>query len=111
MKSIVWRGHGEGGRLAGMTTETAAPAPSANDLQDELRTLRTGCGLADQSHFGRLEITGPDRLRFANAYLTCEVKGLAADTGVYGFFTTPQGRILSDVAVLALEDRLWLRVG
>lgn len=77
---------------------------------EEGRALRAGCGLVDLSWQGRLEIAGPDRLRFANAYLTCDVKGLAADSGTYGFFTNPQGRILSDAAVLALEDRLWLRV-
>jgi folate-binding protein YgfZ len=77
---------------------------------EEVRALREGCGLVDLSWQGRLEIVGPHRLRFANAYLTCDVKGLAADSGTYGFFTSPQGRILSDAAVLALEDRLWLRL-
>ncbi|HVR98261.1 MAG TPA: glycine cleavage T C-terminal barrel domain-containing protein [Thermoanaerobaculia bacterium] len=78
---------------------------------EEYRTLREGCGLADRSSAGLLELTGKDRQRFLNAYVTCEVKDLTAGQSIYGFFTNPQGRILSDVAVLALEDRFWLEVG
>jgi folate-binding protein YgfZ len=79
-------------------------------LAQEYRALREGCGLTDLSWLGRLEILGADRLRFLNAYVTCDVKGLAPGEGAYGFFTSPQGRILSDVVVLAHEDRLWLQV-
>ena len=39
------------------------------------------------------------------------MKALAPGSGAYGFLTSPQGRILSDVVVLALEDRLWMEVG
>jgi len=66
-------------------------------------------GLAERSA-GLLEITGADRQRFLNAYVTCDVKPLQPGDGAYGFFTNPQGRILSDVAVLVREDRLWLEV-
>jgi folate-binding protein YgfZ len=77
---------------------------------EEYRALREGCGLADRSWTGRLEILGADRQRFLNAYVTCDVKGLAPGEGAYGFFTNPQGKILSDVVVLAHEDRLWLQL-
>ena len=70
-----------------------------------------GAGIADLSWRGRLELIGKDRLRFLHNYLTCDVKGLAPGSGAYGFFTSPQGRILSDAVVLALEDRLWVEVG
>lgn len=77
----------------------------------EYRALREGCGLADSSTApGRIEIVGPDRLRFLNAYVTCDVKSLAPGDGAYGFLTSHQGRILSDLVVLALEDRLWLQL-
>jgi folate-binding protein YgfZ len=75
---------------------------------DEYRSLREGCGLADRSSMGRLEILGADRHRFLNAYVTCEVKELAPGDGAYGFVTTHQGRILSDLVVTAHADRLWL---
>jgi aminomethyltransferase len=64
----------------------------------------------DRSWTGRLELLGADRHRFLNAYVTCDVKSLAAGQGAYGFFTNPKGGILSDVVVLVQEDRLWLQL-
>src|SRR6187549_1806252 len=80
-------------------------------VEEELQVLREGAGIADLSWRGRLELLGKDRLRFLHNYLTCDVKGLAPGAGAYGFFTNPQGRILSDAVVLAQEDRLWVEVG
>src|SRR5829696_1649462 len=96
-------------RLRSMTTLPISTRPLP--LAQEYRALREGCGLADLSWLGRLELLGADRLRFLNAYVTCDVKGLAPGEGAYGFFTSPQGRILSDAVVLAHEDRLWVEVG
>jgi len=114
-------------KLDGMS-ETKTPAPVVADvggtagaggtgrpgrLAEEYAALRRGCGLADRSSAGgpdTMEMLGPDRHRFLNAYVTCEVKGLAAGQGTYGFFTSAQGRILADVAVLALADRFWLEL-
>ena len=67
--------------------------------------------VVDRSPARLVELVGADRQRFANAYLTCEVKGLAPGTGAYGFLTSAQGRILSDAVVLALDDSLWMEVG
>jgi tRNA-modifying protein YgfZ len=72
--------------------------------------LRGGCALVERSWVGRLEVLGADRQRFLNAYLTCDVKGLAPGGGAYGFLTDKQGRIQADAVVLALEDRLRLEV-
>jgi folate-binding protein YgfZ len=74
------------------------------------RALREGCALVDRSGVDRLEILGADRLRFLNAYVTCEVKTLAGGQGAYGFLTSPQGRILADLVALAHGDRLWLEL-
>jgi folate-binding protein YgfZ len=77
---------------------------------EEYRALRGGAGLVDRSSGGRLEIGGADRVRFLNAYVTCDVKALAPGAGAYGFATSPQGRILTDFSLLAFEDRLWLEL-
>jgi tRNA-modifying protein YgfZ len=79
-------------------------------VAEEVKALRAGCGLADRSWTGRLELLGADRHRFLNAYVTCEVKDLAPGEGAYGFFTNPKGGILSDVVVMVHEDRLWLQL-
>jgi len=81
---------------------------------DDYHALTTGCALVDRSTIGgigRLEMLGADRQRFLNAYVTCDVKPLAAGDGAYGFLTSAKGGILSDLVVLVHPDRLWLEVG
>lgn len=80
------------------------------DWQDEVRRLGTGAGLFDRSAVGRLELVGKDRQRFLHGLVTCDVLSMTPGQAVYGFFTTGQGKILADVWVLALEDRLWLEL-
>lgn len=79
-------------------------------IEGEYRALREGCGVVERPRAGRLEMLGADRQRFLNAYVTCDVKSLAPGAGAYGFLTSAQGRILSDLVVLVHEDRLWLEL-
>jgi len=96
---------------AAFETEEGVLVPARyGPVAEEYHALRESCGLADRSWTGRLEILGADRQRFLNAYVTCDVKSLAPGEGAYGFLTNPQGRILSDLVVLAHEDRLWLQL-
>lgn len=76
----------------------------------DYETLRHGAGLADRSACGRLVLTGADRQRFLNGQVTCDVKALTPGTGAYGFFTSPQGRILADVSVLLHGEEIWLEL-
>jgi len=85
---------------------TTPTSPNA----DEHKALTVGCGIADLSWRGGLELLGADRHRFLHNYVTCDVKGLSPGAGAYGFFTNPQGRILADAVLLAQEDRLWVEV-
>jgi folate-binding protein YgfZ len=80
------------------------------NIEEEHRALREGCGIAVLSWRAGFELLGADRLRFLHNYVTCDVKGLAPGDSAYGFFTSPQGRILSDAVLLALEDRLRVEV-
>src|SRR6202158_1318419 len=91
----------------------AGSAGRPGQLAEEYEALRRGCGLATRyaaDGADTMEMLGPDRHRFLNAYVTCEVKGLAAGQGTYGFFTSAQGRILADVVVIAHADRFWLEL-
>jgi folate-binding protein YgfZ len=85
--------------------------PLAEPTLDEYQAVSAGCGFIERSWVGRLEMLGADRQRFLNAYVTCDVKALAAGDGAYGFMTSAQGRILSDAVVLVHADRLGLEVG
>ena len=78
--------------------------------QDEASVLRSGCGLIDRSWVSRLELRGADRHRFLNGLVTANVESLAGGENVYAFFTDIRGRVLADVYVMALEDRLWLEL-
>ena len=78
--------------------------------QAEYTALRQASGLFDRRGVELYEMTGADRHRFLNAYVTCDVKGLVSQTGAYGFVTSAKGRILADLTVLALEDRFLLEL-
>jgi folate-binding protein YgfZ len=102
-----------GGVAGAVGAAGAEDAGRSGRLAEEYAALRGGCGLAAPSSadaVDTMEMIGPDRHRFLNAYVTCEVKGLAAGQGTYGFFTSAQGRILADVVVLAHADRFWLEL-
>ena len=71
---------------------------------------RDDCGILERSWTTLLEMTGDDRVRFLQGYVTCDVNGLVTGQGTSGFFTTVKGRVMADVRVLALADRLWLEV-
>jgi folate-binding protein YgfZ len=88
----------------------ASASPRSDALAAERDTLRQGCGVVERAAVGSLEVLGADRARFLNAYVTCEIKNLAAGQGVHGFFTSNQGRILSDLVLMALGDRFWIEV-
>ncbi|HXO21382.1 MAG TPA: glycine cleavage T C-terminal barrel domain-containing protein [Thermoanaerobaculia bacterium] len=98
-----------GAELASLDGLATVPT-SYGSVGEEHAALARGCGLVDHSFRDRLALTGEDRQRFLNGLVTCDVKSLAPGAGTYGFFTGPQGKILTDVAVLAREDALWLEL-
>jgi tRNA-modifying protein YgfZ len=63
----------------------------------------------DRSDRVRLDVTGPDRAKFLHNLTTNEVKRLAAGRGCEAFVTSPQGKTLGFVQLLAREDRILLR--
>ncbi|REJ79990.1 MAG: hypothetical protein DWQ36_15930 [Acidobacteria bacterium] len=69
-----------------------------------------GVWLIDRSWCGRLELVGADRARFLGGLVTCRVVGREPGECCYGYFTDGKGRILADVLVLVLADRLWLEL-
>jgi len=72
----------------------------------ECRLAHDAVALLDTSFQAFAFFTGPDRLRYLNALLTCNVKDLADGQGTLGLLLNPQGHILAELRVLALADRL-----
>ena len=80
------------------------------DGEAEIAAVREGCGLLDLSWSSLLELQGADRHRLLNGLVTCDVVALQPGQGIYGFFTSREGKVLSDLYLMALEDRLWLEL-
>jgi folate-binding protein YgfZ len=79
------------------------PAPSA----DEMAALRDGAAWRDGAR-NRLELAGPDRVRFLQNLVTCDVRELAPGRAARGFLTHVKGGVVADADVIALDDRFRL---
>jgi folate-binding protein YgfZ len=77
------------------------------DVREEQRFLNESVGLIDETYRAYLSFTGPDRARYLNAILTNNVKELAIGSGNTSLLLNPQGRILAELQVFALPDRLF----
>jgi aminomethyltransferase len=81
----------------------AVAAPSAA----EMAALRDGVALA-RIERDRLDLAGPDRVRFLHNLITCEVRELAAGHATRGFLTHVKGGVLADADIVAFDDRFRL---
>jgi folate-binding protein YgfZ len=68
--------------------------------------VQTGAGFFDRLDRGTLALTGADRAAWLNGLVTNDIGALTPGTGCYAAHLTPQGRLITDMTVLALEDRL-----
>lgn len=66
--------------------------------------------LFELPHRGRIKAAGEDRKRLLHAMTTNHVQQLEPGQGCYAFFLSAQGRIQSDVTILARPDHLLLDV-
>ena len=80
-----------------------------SDPRAELDALADGAGWIDRSDRARLDISGPDRAKFLHNLTTNDVKRLAAGRGHEAFVTSPQGKTLGYVTLLAGEDSILVR--
>jgi folate-binding protein YgfZ len=80
---------------------------SFGDWQAEYRALRKTVGLLDKNYRAYLEFTGPDRVRYLNAILTNDIKGLKENHGTISLFLNPQGHIQAEMETYALGETLF----
>ena len=80
---------------------------SFGDWRGEYRMLRESVGLIDKNYRAYLEFTGPDRVRYLNAILTNDIKGLKENHGTVSLFLSPQGHIQAEIETYALGERLF----
>ena len=73
---------------------------------DQYDALREGAGLLDRCSRGRLLLTGADRRSYLQGLLTNDIEALSAGRGCYAALLTAQGRMVSDMRVSELGDRV-----
>jgi folate-binding protein YgfZ len=76
----------------------------------DYEVARRGAGLVDRSSRGTISVAGRDRRSFLHALLTNDIETLGPGTGCYAAYLTPQGRMIADMRVLELGDRILLDV-
>jgi len=77
---------------------------------DGYRALRTDGGVARRTDRGVLAITGADRSAWLQGLVTNDIASLAPGESRYAAYLTPQGRMITDMVVIARADRLLLDV-
>jgi tRNA-modifying protein YgfZ len=78
-------------------------------LPDPYQELYDRGGWFDRSGRSRLEVAGPDRAKFLHNLVTSDVKRMAEGTGSEAFVTSPQGKTLAYVTILATDRAILLR--
>jgi folate-binding protein YgfZ len=77
---------------------------------DDYWTLRKTAAVVRHSDRGVIAVTGRDRATWLQGLLTNDVLALQEGQSCYSAYLTPQGRMIADMQVLALADRIWLDV-
>ena len=77
---------------------------------DGYRALRTDGGVVRRTDRAVLAITGADRSTWLQGLVTNDVAALAPGESRYAAYLTPQGRMITDMVVVARADRLLLNV-
>ncbi|MBE56348.1 MAG: hypothetical protein CL479_07240 [Acidobacteria bacterium] len=72
--------------------------------------LRESAGLVSLSNRGAINMKGSDCASYLQGLLTNDISGLTTGAGCYAAYLTPQGRMIADMRVLNLGDRLLLDV-
>lgn len=79
-------------------------------ILDEVRAVRSGSGLFDVSHMGRVEITGADSPTFLNRLFSSDVLELRTGRARYGVICTEGGGIVDDCILYRLAEHRFMLV-
>ena len=79
-------------------------------ILDEVRTVRTACGLFDLGHMGRFHVTGPDALKLVDTVATNWASKIPVGAIRYALFCTEEGNPLDDVLLYREEQDVFIVV-
>lgn len=86
------------------------PIQYKNGIRAEHLAVRSGVGVFDLSHMGRLYVRGPDALRLVQWLTTNDAGRLGNGRAQYSLVCGERGQILDDIIVYNLGDELLLVV-
>lgn len=86
------------------------PIQYKNGIRAEHLAVRSGVGVFDLSHMGRLYVRGPDALRLVQWLTTNDAGRLGQGRAQYSLICGERGQILDDVIVYNLGDDMLLVV-
>src|SRR6266436_1030711 len=98
--------HARAGAKMGAWFGCALP-DTFGDAAAEFRQARESVALIDKNYRAYLSFTGPDRVRYLNAVLTNDIKGLSAGQGNVSLVLNPQGHILAEIETYAFAEKLF----
>ena len=76
------------------------------DAREEHHAVRKGVGILDLSHRGRFSLTGEDRAKYLHRIISNDVEQLEVGQGNYATILTNRGKIIADMHVYILDDRI-----
>jgi aminomethyltransferase len=77
-------------------------------ILEEVKIVRTKCGLFDLSHMGRVRITGPDREKYLDKIATNHVAGMKTGDVRYSLFCHENGGSIDDLLIYKYDDAVYL---
>ncbi|MBI4885927.1 MAG: glycine cleavage system protein T, partial [Acidobacteria bacterium] len=77
---------------------------------DTYRALREHAATGAVAPRSTIALRGNDRASYLHGLLTNDIRALAPGSGCYAAWLTPQGRMLTDLHVFALDDMILLDV-
>ena len=79
-------------------------------ILNEARAVRSGAGVFDVSHMGRVDIYGPDAARFLDSVLSINVQGMRTSRARYNLICNESGGIIDDCIVYRRADERYLLI-
>ncbi len=80
-----------------------------SDLATEYRAAKETAALFDTNWHAIFSLSGPDRVRYLNAVVSNDIKSVGESYGTRALLLNPQGHILAELEVYALEQKLLVR--
>lgn len=84
----------------------SSTAPATNIAPELSHLLATKPLVFDRSHWGRIRLTGADRVRFLHNQTTNNIEQLSPGQGCHTVFVTSTGRTIDLASVYASQDAL-----